>query len=39
LLLRKDLDALVVDSYLEVAAKELGYKDAAELKKKLDIKQ
>ncbi len=38
LLLKKDLDALVLDSYLEVAAKDLGYKNAAELKKKLDIK-
>lgn len=39
LLIKKDLDALVLDSYLEVAAKELGYKNVAELKKKLDIKQ
>ena len=39
LLLKKDLDALVLDSYLEVAAKDLGYKNSAELKKKLDIKQ
>jgi transposase-like protein len=39
LLLKKDLDALVLDSYLEVAAEELGYKSVAELKKKLDIKQ
>lgn len=39
LLIKKDLDSLVLDSYLEVAAKEMGYKDAAELKKKLDIKQ
>ena len=38
LLLKKDLDALVLDSYLEVAAKDLGYKNAKELKKKLDIK-
>jgi hypothetical protein len=38
LLIKKDLDSLVLDSYLEVAAKELGYKNAAELKKKLDIK-
>jgi hypothetical protein len=30
---------LVLDSYLEVAAKELGFKDAAELKKKLATKQ
>ena len=39
LLIKKDLDALVLDSYLEVAAKELGFKSAAELKKKLATKQ
>jgi transposase-like protein len=39
LLIKKDLDALVLDSYLEVAAKELGFNDAAELKKKLATKQ
>ncbi|WNH12967.1 transposase [Thalassobellus suaedae] len=33
LLLKKDLDALVLDSYLEVAAEDLGYKSVAELKK------
>ena len=38
LLIKKDLDALVMDSYLEVAAKNLGYKDVIELKKKLNIK-
>lgn len=38
LLLKKDLEALVLDSYLEVAAKDLGHKSATELKKKLDIK-
>ena len=38
LLLKKDLDALVLDSYLEVAAEELGYKSVTELKKKLSIK-
>jgi transposase-like protein len=38
LLIKKDLDKLVLDSYLEVAAQKLGMKDAAELKKKLDIK-
>ena len=38
LLLKKDLDALVLDSYLEVAAEDLGYKSVAELKKKLNIK-
>jgi transposase-like protein len=38
LLIKKDLDSLVLDSYLDVASKELGYKNAAELKKKLDIK-
>ncbi len=38
LLIKKDLDALVMDSYLEVAAKNLGYKNTEELKKKLNIK-
>ena len=38
LLLKKDLDALVLDSYLEVAAEDLGYKSVSELKKKLSIK-
>jgi transposase-like protein len=38
LLLKKDLDQLVSDSYLEVAAEMLGYKNVAELKKKLNIK-
>jgi transposase len=38
LLLKKDLDKLVVDSYLEVAAKNLGYKNIDELKKNLNIK-
>jgi transposase len=33
LLLNKDLDKLVVDSYLEVAAENLGYKNVGELKK------
>jgi transposase-like protein len=39
LLIKKDLDHLVVDSYLEVAAQQLGFKDAEELKKKLDTKR
>jgi hypothetical protein len=38
LLLKKDLDALVLDSYLEVAAEDLGYKSVAELKKKVKYK-
>lgn len=38
LLLKKDLDKLIVDSYLEVAAENLGYKNVDELKKKLKIK-
>ena len=38
LLLKKDLDALVLDSYLEVAAEDLGYKSVSELKKKLRTK-
>lgn len=37
LLLKKDLDTLVLDSYLEVAAEQLGYKSVTELKKKLNI--
>ena len=32
LLLKKDLDAMIQDSYLEVAAEDLGYKSVAELK-------
>ena len=39
LLLKKDLDALVQHSYLEVAAEDLGYKSVAELKKKLNIER
>jgi transposase len=38
LLLKKDLDKLIVDSYLEVAAENLGYKNVDELKKNLNIK-
>ena len=38
LLVKKDLDQLVVDSYLEVAAKQLGFKNGEELKKKLATK-
>ena len=38
LLIKKDLDKLIDDSYLEVAAEKLGYKDVSELKKKLNIK-
>nr|WP_321486234.1 transposase [uncultured Draconibacterium sp.] len=33
LLIKKDLDKLVQDSYLEVAAENLGYKSVEELKK------
>lgn len=39
LLIKKDLDKLVTDSYLEVAAENLGYKDVEELKKNLNIKR
>ncbi len=39
LLLKKDLDAMVLDSYLEVAAEDLGYKSVTELKKKLNIER
>ncbi len=38
LILKKDLQLLVNDSYLEVLAEQLGYKNVAELKKKLDTK-
>jgi len=38
LLVKKDLDHLILDSYLEVAAEKLGYKDTEELKKKLSRK-
>ena len=38
LLVKKDLEHLVKDSYLEVAAEKLGYKDVEELKKNLNIK-
>lgn len=38
LLLKKDLDAMVEESYLEVAAEKLGYKTVQELKKKLNTK-
>lgn len=37
LLLKKDLDKLMLDSYLEVAAENLGYKNVDELKKNLNI--
>jgi hypothetical protein len=33
LLVKKDIDNLVIDSYLEVTAKQLGFKDAEDLKK------
>lgn len=38
LLIKKDLDKLAMDSYLEVAAEKLGYKNVDELKKNLNIK-
>ena len=38
LLIKKDLDKLVLDSYLEVAAENLGYKSVEELKKNLNTK-
>jgi transposase-like protein len=37
LLIKKDLEKLVNDCYLEIAAQDLGYKDVEELKKKLNI--
>ena len=36
LVIKKDLDQLVNDAYLEVAAERLGFKNVAELKKKLN---
>lgn len=36
LLIKKDLEKLVTDSYLEVAAENLGYKSVEELKKNLN---
>ena len=39
LLIKKDLEKLVTDSYLEVAAEDLGFKDVEELKKKLNIER
>lgn len=38
LLIKKDLEKLANDNYLEVAAENLGYKDVEELKKNLNIK-
>ena len=38
LLIKKDLDKLVTDNYLEVASENLGYKNVEELKKNLNIK-
>ncbi len=35
LILKKDLDQMVTDSYLEVASELMGYKNVSELKKKL----
>jgi len=37
LLIKKDLDKLAMDSYLEVAAEKLGYKSVDELKKNLNL--
>jgi transposase-like protein len=37
LLVKKDIDQLVSESYLEVVAKNLGYKSVEELKKNLNI--
>ena len=38
LLLKKDLELLANDSYLEIVAEKLGFKNVAELKKNLGIK-
>jgi hypothetical protein len=37
-LIKKDLEQLANDSFLEVAAEKLGYKNVAELKKNLNTK-
>lgn len=37
LLLKKDIEKLALDSYLEIAAENLGYKNVDELKKNLNI--
>lgn len=37
LLVKKDMDKLVSDSYLQVASENLGYKNVEELKKNLNI--
>jgi transposase len=37
-LVKKDLDHLVIDAYLEVAAEKLGFKTIDELKKNIDKK-
>lgn len=39
LLLKKDLDNLMLDAYLDIAAENLGYKDVSDLKKNLKIEQ
>jgi hypothetical protein len=38
LLLKKDLELLANDAYLEIVAEKLGFKNVAELKKNLGIK-
>ena len=38
LLVKKDLDNLINEAYLEYTAKQLGFKSVDELKKKLDLK-
>lgn len=38
LILKKDMDQMISESYLEVAAEMLGLKNVTELKKKLNIK-
>jgi transposase-like protein len=39
LVVKKDIEQLVLDSYLELASLQLGYKSAEELKKKIDTKR
>ncbi len=38
LLVQKDIKSILDESYLEYAAKKLGYRNVDELKKKLNIK-
>jgi len=39
LLIKKDLDRLVQDAYLEIASEKMGYKNVEELKKNLNTQR